>query len=65
MLYNIKRAENIYIFVIYPKQQYNIDSNALKYGLRAYAPRMGISASETVTYCRKITYPRTNSKIQS
>ena len=30
-----------------------------------YAPHMGIPASETLTYCRKVTYPRTNGKVQS
>jgi len=33
--------------------------------LTVYAPRMGIPASETLTFCRKATYPRTNGKIQS
>ena len=30
-----------------------------------YASRMEIPASETVIYCHKATYPRTNGKIQS
>ena len=29
-----------------------------------YAMRIEISASETVTFCRRATYPRINGKIQ-
>ena len=33
--------------------------------VQVHATRIEISASETVTFCRRATYPRTNGKTQS